>query len=234
MTHLRNLVIVPVLALTSCDTGTQPAAGAAVPAPKPGKGIVLLSPEKKELSFSATFHRANAEEGTWHLIVEGDGSMASQAMFTTDVSPALFYSSLRDMGAVDANNVTPANFGDENIATAGDRIEFLIDRADFKSPLTLEQFLEESVPNLPSSGGARGLEMRFGGNCTREDAASPPCHASGCLACLYTCSAGVTSSSRANLALLKRENNVHRYRLRSSVTLPDKARVRILVRVAGK
>ncbi len=194
------------------------------------RGLVFLNEAKNELNFSAVFHKANAEEGTWHLIVDGEGDMASRAFFTTEVSPGKFYESLKAIGAVDGNNVSSANFSEADVATQGDVLEFLLDWKGQKEPVPLTKIVKEVVPDLPSSGGERGLEMRFGGNYTGEDAAAPPCHSSGCLACLYTCSAGVTSNARANNALLKKERGVHRYRLNPSSGLEDGARVRVFVR----
>ncbi|MBI4600481.1 MAG: hypothetical protein HY721_00835 [Planctomycetes bacterium] len=220
------LTVIIATALASCGGGS----GAGGAAKGSSRGVVMVSPAARELSFSAVFHRRNAEEGTWHLIVERDGSMASKAFFTTDVSPGKLYESLRAIGASDGNNVGAENFDDEDIATGGDAIDFLFDWKGLGEPMRLEDFIAERVPDLPSSGGARGIEMRFGGNMTGEDAASPPCHASGCLACLYTCSAGVTSSSKANHALLKKEGGMHRYRVSPKVDIPDGTRVRVIVR----
>ncbi len=219
-------VLAGVITAGACDTGSVPARSAFTIS----KGLVMVNEAAKEISFTATFHRTNAEAGTWHLIVESGGSMASMAFFTTDVSPGKFYESLKAIGASDGNNVNSSNFGDEGIATQGDAIELLFDWKGRKTPVALADLIAEVVPDLPTSGGARGLDMRFGGNFTAEDAKSPPCHESGCLACLYTCSAGVTSNARANLALLKKEKDVHRYRVDPKLDLPDGTRVRVIAR----
>jgi hypothetical protein len=199
-------------------------------APDPRADGALSTDEAAgEVRFPAVFHRGNAERGTWHLIVGDGGSVASQAYFTTPVSPGAFYAALRRIGAADGNNVASSNMGDEAIATEGDRIRFLFRLPGRSEPVPLEEIVTEVVPG-PDGAGPRGLEMRFGGNYTAEDAASPPCHDSGCLACLYTCSAGVTSNSKANLALLRKEGGVHRYRLTPGVDLPDGAAVEIIAR----
>jgi hypothetical protein len=227
---MRNAALVAVIlfpALCGCDVGPFSARGKQVPA---NEGKLFMSEGAREFSFHAVFHRENAEAGTWHLVVKEGGSMSPLAFFTTEVSPGHFYRSLRAIGATDGNNVSSMNMGDEKIATEGDSIQFLFSWEGRKNLIPLEDLVTEVVPSLPASGEALGLEMRFGGNYTGNDAASPPCHASGCLACLYTCSAGVTSNSRANLSLLRREKSVHRYRIQKDVDLPDGTRTTITVR----
>lgn len=225
--EILSLAVTLSLALCACDVGLFRARGKQGPA---NEGVVFMNKDAKEFSFHAVFHRQNAEKGTWHLIVKEDGSMSPLAFFTTEVSPGHFYKSLKAIGAMDGNNVSSANMGDEKIATEGDPIQFLVSWEGRKHAMPLEELITEVVPSLPSSGGARGLEMRFGGNYTGNDAESPPCHESGCLACLYTCSAGVTSNSRANLALLSKDGDVYRYRIKQDVDLPDGTRVKITVR----
>jgi hypothetical protein len=216
--------------LVSCDTGPSAQARSSAPV---SKGIVVMNEKEQYFSFRATFHRENATAGTWHLIVEGSGAMAPKAFFTTDVSPGKFYESLKALGMSDGNNVSSSNIDEESIATEGDLLDFSFDWKDQKDAVALTDLLTEVVPNLPTSGGNRGLEMRFGGNYTKEDAKSPPCHESGCLACLYTCSAGVTSNAKANRALLKKEKNVHRYRINPKWNLAEGASIRVIVRKHG-
>ena len=226
--RIATVLVVSSLALHACDTGKPPTASRQPPTA--GEGLVFVNEAAAELSFSATFHCLNAEKGTWHLIVKEGGDMAPLAFFTTDVAPGKFYESLKAIKARDGNNVTPANMGADDIATAGDAVDFIFAWKGQKDPVPLAGLLAEVVPDLPTSGGARGIDMRFGGNYTAEDAGSPPCHESGCLACLYTCSAGVTSNARANQALLKKDGNAYRYRLRDGIDLADGTKVRITVR----
>lgn len=230
MTRAQGLILTPiVLFLGACDDSepSLPVAGAATGS----GGLLFMNPAAKEFRFSAVFHRANAEEGMWHFLVEKNGTMASRAFFTTDVTPAQLYKSFQQIGASDGNNVTPANSTDQKIATRGDAVDFTFEWKGSEGAIPLEKLITEVVPDIPSSGGVRGLEMRFGGNMTAEDASSPPSHESGCLACLYTCSAGVTSNSKANEALLKREKGVSRYRIRPETDLPDGTRVTIVTRM---
>ncbi|HVR74177.1 MAG TPA: YdjY domain-containing protein [Planctomycetota bacterium] len=233
MTRTQGLILAPIILFSgACDDSepSLPSASAAGAATGRG-GLLFMNPAARELRFSAVFHRANAEEGTWHFLVEKNRTMASRAIFTTDVTPAQFYKSFQEIGASDGNNVTPANSREEKIATRGDAVDFTFEWKGSDGAIPLEKLVTEAVPDIPSSGGVRGLELRFGGNMTAEDASSPPAHVSGCLACLYTCSAGVVSNSKANEALLKREKGVSRYRIQPATDIPDGARVTIVTRI---
>lgn len=196
------------------------------------EGVLRLDATTQTLQLNATFHRSNAQEGTWHLLVHKDGEMASLSYFTTDVSPLLFFEKLRALGVEDENTIDCDNMGAELATTQGDLLEysFAWDGSDGRVPL--HDLLKEYVPD-DSETPKRGLQMHFGGNHTGDDAKHPPAHDSGCLACLYTCCAGVTSNSQANLTLLRQENNVHRYRLRPDVQLADRTRVQVFIRKKG-
>ncbi len=192
-------------------------------------GQIQVRGDVQEIELKAVFRRANAEKGTWHLLVQSDGSMASLAYFTTDVTPLHFYEQLRAVGFEDRNSITCETMGDANAAASGDTLEYFFEWEGAPKRISLEELLVETLPEA-TEAARRGLEMRFGGNHTGADAADPPSHDSGCLACLYTCCAGVTSNSRANLVLLRSENDRHRYRLRPGVDLADGTPVRIIVR----
>lgn len=190
-----------------------------------------MSDASREIELNAVFHRRNAEEGTWHLLVHEDGTMSSLAYFTTDVTPLAFYEALRALGLEAESTVSCETMGEPGAATGGDALEYLFTWEGGPEGMPLDELLVETLP-AGIDARTKGLEMRFGGNHTGADAKSPPSHESGCLACLYTCCAGVTSNSRANLALLRRENEWHRYRLNPEVDLPDGTRVKITIRRA--
>ncbi len=194
-------------------------------------GNVVVDRAAAEIEIHAVFQRAPATEGSWHLLVQKDGSMAQQACFVTDASPQLFYDSLRGLAFEAANTITCDNMGDLNAATRGELLDYSFEWATSAGRRSLDDLFVEVVPESEEAArGKRGIEMRFGGNHTGEDEGSPPSHRSGCLACLYTCCAGVTSNSRANLATLRADGDVHRYRIRPGVKLDDGTVVTIFVR----
>ncbi len=215
---LRVSVILLLLPFAGCD------------APSGDRGgEVQVRNADREIELSAVFHRGNAEKGTWHLLVHEDGSMASLAYFTTDVTPLSFYEKLRALEFEARDTVSCETMGDGAASTAGDALEYFFTWEGGPQRLPLGELLVEALPEGVDAE-TKGLEMRFGGNHTGADAASPPAHKSGCLACLYTCCAGVTSNSRANLALLRRENDWHRYRVNPRFDLADGTTVRITIR----
>ncbi len=215
---INILAILSLLPLTNCDE----------PSGDRGGNVEVRSADR-EIELSAVFHRGNAEKGTWHLLVHEDGSMGSLAYFTTDVTPLSFYEKLRALGFEARDTVSCETMGDGAASTDGDALEYFFTWEGGPRRLPLGELLVEALPEGVDAE-TKGLEMRFGGNHTGADAASPPAHESGCLACLYTCCAGVTSNSRANLALLRRENDWHRYRVNPKVGLVDGTKVRITIR----
>lgn len=210
---------------------TPPRSEARAPPFQAAPAGLVVDVARGELQLAARFQKANAEEGTWHLLVHEGGNMAKLAFFVTEVKPTAFYEALHAIGAVDRNTVSSANFADESTATEGDELLFEVAWGSDggETHATLQELLLEKVPASGPLARALGLEMRFGGNHTAEDAAFPPCCASGCLACLYSCSAGVTSNARANL-FVQRRDGYHRYRLREGVGPPDGAKVTVRVR----
>jgi len=191
------------------------------------EGDIDVVTANSELRLAATFHRKVAEAGTWHLLVHERGDMADLACFTTNVTPLLFYEKLRAIGIEAEDVVDCGAMGDLDAATEGDVLEYSFEWEGSGRRVALDELFDEVVP--ADTAAQLGLEMRFGGNHEGEDAEHPPSHRSGCLACLYTCCAGVTSNRRANLALLRRENGEHRYRVLPEVGPPDGAVVTVFV-----
>ncbi len=225
--HLREL-----RRTARITAGTVAACLAVACSPPSGesRGKITVDPERGELRLRATFHRGNAERGTWHLLVHEAGDMASLAYFTTDVTPKAFYDKLIAIGAQPEDTVTCDDMGAPAASTRGAALSFSFEWEGVSAPVELGALLLEEIPPRSTERKPRGLEIRFGGNHEGEDADAPPSHASGCLSCLYTCCAGVTSNPHANLALLKAEDGWHRYRLNPAVDIADLTRVTVIVR----
>ncbi len=101
------------------------------------------------------------------------------------------------LGGAAGNNVTSANIGDPNIATEGDKIEITVDWTG--SPLIYN--ITDLITETDLSGsGLKGIEIRFGGNYLGVPGTNPSDN-TGCITCLYSCSAGITSNAMWNANL---------------------------------
>lgn len=184
------------------------------------------------LTFQAVFNAANATAGTWHLIVNKGGSMANMSMFTTGVSPHQFYQGLLKLGAVAGNNVTGANSGDQDTYTKGSVLEVSITWSGAVKQYPLNEFLQEKIPAGSETQQLLGLEIAFGGNRATEDTASPLSDSTGCIMCLYSCPAGVSSNDKAdNFQLATLDGGAWRYFANPSVVPEDGTPVTITVKV---
>jgi len=200
------------------------------------QGDLQIDIENKTLAFEAIFNEAPSTQGTWHFIVHKDGTYGSsdKCIFSTGVSPHQIYTALKKLGAEDGNNVTPDNIGAEDLFTEGSVIEISITWDDAPKTYLLTEFLEERVPPEAELQEYVGIEIRFGGNRTNEDVTDPPSDTTGCLCCLYSCKAGVTSNAKANLYLLEHdspEGNIYRYYDSPDVVPPDGTTATIIIKV---
>lgn len=186
-----------------------------------------VSSDSRELSLYATVDRAVADQGSFHLLVFRDGSARGSSIFTTLVTPERFHQALVGLGASPGNNVNAGNFDSPIVATQGTKLEVTASWDGAPKTYLLPQLLEE--PTDLVGGGPHGLEIRFGGNRPNPPGENPS-DETGCLACLYSCSAGVTSNAAANEWLHGRDG-VWRYRGNQSTLPADGTRVKIGFRV---
>lgn len=184
------------------------------------------------LTFQAVFHAAPATAGTWHLIIHKDGSNKDNCFFTTGVSPHQFYQGLLKLGATAGDNLTGDNYTDQNAYTEGSALEVSITWNGAVKKYPLDEFLKEEIPAGSATQEKVGLEMRFSGNRSTEYTASPPSDTTGCLMCLYSCPAGVSSNAKANnYQLATLDGGMWRYFANPSVVPADGTPVTITVKV---
>ena len=175
-------------------------------------GTLYYSKAAGTLTFSAVFHAKPATDGTWHFIVNKQGAMASMSIFTTDVSPHQFYKGLKLLSATDGENVTPTNLGDNGTFTQGSVVDVTITWNGAAKKYTLDELLDEKIPDNSTLQEKLGIEMRFGGNRANEATVAPPSNITGCLMCLYSCAAGVTSNAMADLYIkTNKDDGAFRY-----------------------
>jgi hypothetical protein len=184
------------------------------------------------LTFQAVYHAAPATDGTWHFIVHKDASNKDISMFTTGVSPHQFYQGLLKLGASAGNNVTGANYEEQGTYTQGSALEVSITWSGAVKKYALDEFLQEKIPSGSETQSKVGLEVRFAGNRATEDTASPASDSTGCLMCLYSCPAGVSSNAKANnFQLATLDGGAWRYYANTSVAPQDNTVVTITVKV---
>ena len=153
-------------------------------------------------------------------------------MFTTGVSPHQFYQGLLKLGATPGNNVTGDNYEDQSTYTEGSLLEVSITWSGAVKKYPLDEFLQETIPEGSETQAKLGLDIRFGGNRATEDTASPPSDSTGCVMCLYSCPAGVSSNAKANnYQLATLDGGAWRYFANPSVAPLDGTPVTITVKV---
>ncbi len=202
------------------------------------QGDIFVDSVAKSITLKATYNANPAEAGTWHLLVHKDGTNGSpdKAIFSTDVSPYQYYQALKQLGADDLNTVNFDNLAEENVFTQGSKLAFSITWDGAGKSYLVEEFLEEIVPQDAEIQSKLGLEIRFGGNRTKEDVQDPKSDTTGCLACLYSCAAGISSNAKANLHIKNTDStdgNIFRYTIAEEIDCPDKTIVTITITVTG-
>lgn len=150
------------------------------------------------VTLETTLQREVALAGTWHLIVYEHGSNADKSMFVTKAEPAETFAALKHLGGEDGDNVSLENMAEPEVFTEGSTVEFTFAWEGAEKAYTLAELLVEE--SGLGGGDPVGLEMKFGGNYSGV-AGTNPSDEAGCSACLYSCKAGITSNSSANLSL---------------------------------
>lgn len=150
------------------------------------------------IAFEAVFNEAVATAGAWHLVAYKGGSNGPKAFFSAEAKAEDLFDALTALGAKPGNNVTGDNVGAADTATAGDVLELSFKWDGAPKEYSLAEILVEKTGL--AGGDAAGTEIRFGGNYSGTPGTNPS-DETGCLICLYSCPAGITSNSKANAAL---------------------------------
>ena len=197
--------------------------GSAVVAPE-WDGVTYTA---NSLSFDATFQRDVAQAGSWHMIVNENGSNADLAFFTTKVTSRSIFEVLQHLGATPGNNVTSANMGEQDMATEGTTLALTFTWTGAPKVYTLAEIITEKS-SLPG-GGPFGVSMKFGGNYQGTPGTNPSDN-TGCITCFYTCPAGITSNANAN-SYLYGVDGAWRYVGNLSVLPADGTKIEITIRL---
>lgn len=116
-------------------------------------------------------------ESTIHAIVNEDGGNADKTLFTTPALTKDFYEALKELGAIDGNNIS---LEDKDGIIEGTDLDVTVEN----DGVTM------SFAELFTASETRDMQMRFGGNIeVNQDLAT------GCVMCLESCPAGITSNA---------------------------------------
>ncbi|MCA1581731.1 MAG: YdjY domain-containing protein [Acidobacteria bacterium] len=194
----------------------------------PAPGSVEIRPPR-EIEFTASVN-ARAFSSGWmmpgyHAIVWKGGRAAHFALLQADVTDTQILDALESLGARPGNNLTmevwdkredPKNPAPDTVI-AGPPVEILL-RLPGRAELV-------PFASVLSDSGARGLEMRFGGN-----RINIPKWKSGCVVCLYSCPGSKVGNARYTVRDYAREAT--RFRVREGALPADGTPVGVVFRLA--
>ena len=162
----------------------------------------------KTLSFEARLQRDVAEAGAWHLVVGEHGSNAERAFFVTPAAPQHIHEALVHLGGKPGDNVNGDNIADADLAVQGDSVAVTVTWDGAAKDHALSEILVER--DDLAGGDPVGVDIKFGGNYEGVSGTNPS-DETGCIVCLFNCSAGVTSNAAANLSLNQADGGEWRY-----------------------
>lgn len=136
---------------------------------------MVVDEENGKISVNAL--STGYDESTIHAIVNEDGSNADKTLFTSAALTKDFYDTLKKLGAEDGNNIA---LDDEDGTIEGTAL-------DVNAEIGVENC---SFADLFTASDERPMDMRFGGNIEVNQE-----YATGCLMCLESCPAGITSNA---------------------------------------
>ncbi|GAB4287507.1 MAG: hypothetical protein Kow0067_12530 [Coriobacteriia bacterium] len=177
--------------LTGCGTQTaeepaaetpvaEEAAAPAVEAPT-AENPIVIDAENKQVLVYAEVNRKFVTEPTRHGVVTAEGSNGDKSIFRAGGNALEFNKALFEIGGTAGENVkkdSPAG-----TVVEGDGLNITVAWDDKEYPIN------DLVVSTGKEGG-KALEPRFGGNYDFQSEAK-----TGCLFCLDSCAAGITSSA---------------------------------------
>ncbi|MBE0476056.1 MAG: hypothetical protein IBX62_03035 [Coriobacteriia bacterium] len=160
--------------------GAEPVATGSLPAPT-AEDPIVVDEENRAVLVYAEVNRKWVTEPTRHGVVAGNGSNGDKAIFRAGGDALDFHAALTGLGATPGDNVkkdSPAG-----TAAEGDGLDVTVSWEGASFPI------DELVISTGEFGG-KALDPKFGGNYEMQSTAK-----TGCLFCLDTCAAGITSNA---------------------------------------
>ncbi len=137
--------------------------------------------EKKTVYVYAEVNGKYLYQPTRHGVVFKDGTNGDKSVFKAYAKALDFWDMLNGIGAKPGNNVTKES--PEGTIVQGDVFEVKV----YWEGAPREYDISEVIKSEPN----KGFEIRFGGNKERQAKLK-----TGCLLCLDSCAAGITSNAR--------------------------------------
>lgn len=152
---------------------------------------IVVDKENKTVKIYAEVNGKYKDESTMHMIVARDGKEADHAMFISDAKALEFHDALESLGLKAGNNMTKDNMGKAQVEGDALDVSFQFDGND--KVYTLDEVVADS--------SKQPIDMRFGGNYDFQEKAG-----TGCIACLLSCPAGITSNHTHKIGDDEKEN----------------------------
>ena len=142
---------------------------------------VVVDTENKTVTITAQLNGTFFDQSTMHYCVWKDGGAGDKAMFAAYCSAEDFYNGMIEAGGEPWNTTTDKI--EDGEFTDGQKVSVTLKWEGQDTPVTM-------ADSLKSADGSLDVDMRFSGNLQNNKDCG-----SGCIACLNSCWAGVTSNA---------------------------------------
>lgn len=152
---------------------------------------MVVDKENNTVKIYAEVNEKYKDESTMHMIVARDGKESNHAMFTSDAKALEFHDALESLGLKAGNNMTKDNMGKAQVEGDALDVSFQFDGND--KIFTVDEVVADS--------SGQPIDIRFGGNYEFQESAG-----TGCISCLLSCPAGITSNHTHKIGDDEKEN----------------------------
>ena len=142
---------------------------------------VVTDTEAKTVTITAQLNGAFFDQSTMHYCVFKDGGMGDKCMFAAYCTPEDFYNAMLEIGG-EPWNTTSDKIADGEF-TDGQKVDVTLTWEGQSEPVAM-------ADSVKTADGKLDVDMRFSGNMDNNKECG-----SGCIACLNSCWAGITSNA---------------------------------------
>lgn len=182
------LMLILTLSLAACggsgEAAEEPAEEPDVTAEKtaaPAPDEIVVDAEKHSVTITAQLNGTFFDQPTMHYCVWKDGGMGDKCMLAAYCNSQDFYNAMVEAGGEPWNTTTDKIKDGE--FTDGQKVEVTLTWEGQDTPVAL-------ADTVKSADGKLDVDMRFSGNQQNNADCG-----SGCIACLNSCWAGITSNA---------------------------------------